>query len=411
MIYTEEQKEIIYSNQDNIIVDSKAGSGKTSTLKAYAKENFHLRILYLVFNKDLRKTFIDKFTLNVDVHTINSFFYASYNGKIKDSYDVLDIQNILKCNLDDAFIILNDLKFFLKTGLNQSKDILKFCNKVIEKNYIWDQDFLLRFCKIDPMFLNYDVIMFDEAQDINPAALQIIEQINPKKVIFIGDVNQSIYGFNNSINVFDIYSDYSKYYLNKTFRFGLEISNHVQSKLDIQISPNEKINSKIVNTPIIGPESYYICRTNFHLFEKALEYAFLDYSVSIPFDWEELESLLLGVFYLKLGVNKSLPSVLKPFKSFDDFEKAIKMGYKQDLKYIYKIILKYDIHILEYIKIIRNKLSSSKFADISLITAHKSKGLEFMHVEIAPDFRFNNQEERNLYYVAATRAILELKVN
>ena len=59
-------------------------------------------------------------------------------------------------------------------------------------------------------------------------------------------------------------------------------------------------------------------------------------------------------------------------------------------------------------------MTGKKSADVILTTAHKSKGLEFVAVEIADDFKEiekAEEEEINILYVAVTRATHELQLN
>jgi superfamily I DNA/RNA helicase len=97
-------------------------------------------------------------------------------------------------------------------------------------------------------------------------------------------------------------------------------------------------------------------------------------------------------------------------------EDAISEGYHIELSFLVNIINNYDLSIEEYIKILENHLSSPKYSELILITAHKSKGLEFLSVELANDFKEyvseeTSIEEKNLIYVAMSRSIEELKLN
>ena len=407
MKLTTEQFKIIKSKESEIFVKARAGTGKTTTLIEYAKENFNFKILYLVFNKDLRKTSIGRFPINCTIHTINSFAYSFYNKPIKDSYNVIDIINVLNIDEDEAYSLLLDIQIYLRTNTIRNDLVLKFCKEVFNKNYIWDQDFLLKFVDIDVQ--DYDIVMVDEAQDINPVTLDIIYKLNPKKKIFVGDDLQAIYGFRDNINIFEDKTHF--YELTQTFRFGDEIADVINNKFKTNIKGSSNINSKIITESIIGNGSVYISRTNSHLFDKAIEYALLDYKISIPFNMETISSLIESIYYLKLGINNEIKnSEIKHFKTYENFKRKLKLGQNLEFKYLFNLIEKYDICILEYLKLIERKLSSPKHADIVFLTAHKAKGLEFPFVEIGSDFKETSQEERNLLYVAYSRAILELKI-
>jgi superfamily I DNA/RNA helicase len=68
------------------------------------------------------------------------------------------------------------------------------------------------------------------------------------------------------------------------------------------------------------------------------------------------------------------------------------------------------IHLwIKYGRAVLDRLSLAKAwythgSGFKLITAHQSKGLEFEHVMLSNDLRFDDPESANLFYVALTRA-------
>ena len=44
----------------------------------------------------------------------------------------------------------------------------------------------------------YDIVLVDECQDLNPQQIAFLGCIPTKRVVFVGDVNQAIYGFRGS---------------------------------------------------------------------------------------------------------------------------------------------------------------------------------------------------------------------
>lgn len=424
MVLTEEQKEIVFSKKNSISVVSVAGSGKTTTLIEYAKENFEKSILCIMFSKDLRKITKQKMPINCEVHTINSlsFKYSKYkNNIIIENIGVIDIMNMLNINdIDKSFDILNDYISFTNsfetTWTGSGYEIYELLKS---GKYKIDHSFILKEFSMSKeiSLLDYDIIMVDEAQDTNPVMLDIIKKIKHKKEIFVEDPKQAIYGFRQNISILDNIKTEVKFTLSKSFRFGTEISNYVNNLNDIIYGPgqaekiygNEKINSIITEDSLFGLYSAYITRTNAHLFEKAIEYALLGFNICIPFDWVELKESLYNMLYLKLGMrNKINNKLILKYKSYELFKNSIKRGYNVELSYLISIVDKYDIAIIEYINLLEKHLSSSRYADISLITAHKAKGLEFLFVELGSDFKLTNIEERNLIYVAATRGVKEM---
>jgi len=430
MNYTEEQLSVIKSKHKRIRVKSPAGSGKTTTLIGYAKENFEKEILCIMFNRDLRKSTKRKLPINCTVETLNSLAYrnSEYKGRtIVENLTAIDVMNIMGVKeINTAYAILDQYMSFCHSDKNDGEGPgIRFYKKIKEKHVRVDHNFILKEFSLSEAVgeLKFNTIMIDEAQDMNPVMLDIIGKIKHTKEIFIGDPMQNAYGFRDTVSIFDIKGDFKDFQLTKSFRFGEAIAEKVNGagrymygeKFIHSIVGNKEINSKILGKGdiVVGHGAAYITRTNAHLFEKALECALLGVNISIPFDWEELKSNLKDLIFLKIGMREKIsnPIFLK-YKDFGHFKSGIKKRQNVEMAYLVKIIDTYDIAVLEYISLIEQFLSSQKYADIVLTTTHKAKGLEFISVELGSDFKpHGNTEEKNLVYIAMTRAIKELHIN
>lgn len=152
-----EQKEIIQKmNNKNLIIDSVAGSGKTTTNIYIAKHYSNYNILLLTYNAKLKietKTRIQKLGItNLECHSYHSFCVKYY-------YD--------KCFTD------SEIKKIISTNMKSKK------------------------------VFTYDIIILDEAQDITNLYYELICKINLDnklyaKICLLGDKYQSIYDFNNA---------------------------------------------------------------------------------------------------------------------------------------------------------------------------------------------------------------------
>jgi superfamily I DNA/RNA helicase len=86
-----------------------------------------------------------------------------------------------------------------------------------------------------------------------------------------------------------------------------------------------------------------------------------------------------------------------------------------DIKPILKLIDLYGRERL--LNILESTTESAEEADITITTAHKSKGLEWSKVRLANDFKIPNEginpttEETNILYVAASRPLHQLDVS
>lgn len=445
MILNAEQLTAIYKDQDIIILKANAGSGKTTTLIGYAESNINSDILYIVFSKNMRKESKKKFPSNTEVHTIDSLAYKhtkSIFGHRKviselSTKQIIDFVPSLKSkyktnrigSINDAINFNNAFNsFLLNNESNTHPDIYNLYLRLINKDSTLPitHSIILKYFSstFDMSLLKFDHVLIDEAQDTNQQMLEIINKISGKK-FYVGDPKQSIYGFRNTINIFNKYKDIEQCSLSGSFRFGENIAKYISDKTsiaykeDFNITGLSEIKGEIIvsEKQIEGPYAAYITRTNAHLFDKAFESSEQNLKVSIPFDWDELKSLITNAFYLKIGlINKiNVNSIFSKYESFEVLLEISKSGGDQEITFIINILEKYGIGILDKLSKLEQNLSAPKYADIIYITAHKSKGLEFYSVEIGSDFKkyeYKTEiEEKNLIYVAMTRAMEVLKVN
>jgi hypothetical protein len=195
-----EQKNIIekIKNDKNIIVNSVAGSGKTTTNLYLAINNLNSKILLLTYNSKLKietREKVKKLCLeNLEVHSYHSFCVKYYDPKC---FTDTNIKNILT--------------------LSKKKKI----------NF------------------NFDIIILDEAQDITNIYYELVCKIyydnNKKaKICLLGDMYQSIYDFNDAderyikyANILFNFNDYlwEKCDLLTTFRCSDKICNFVNNCL------------------------------------------------------------------------------------------------------------------------------------------------------------------------------------
>lgn len=160
MNISEEQRIVVDKIQlnYNVVVDSVAGSGKTTCSMFIAKHLSDMKILLLTYNSKLkfetRQRVISEGINNVEVHSYHSFCVRHYNNN---------------CFTD------SEMRELLKPEI---KPIESFC---------------------------YDLVIVDEAQDMTPLYYQLVYKLcshnkrgNKTQLCVFGDRNQSIFGFNHS---------------------------------------------------------------------------------------------------------------------------------------------------------------------------------------------------------------------
>ena len=483
-IPTEEQLEIVKQsiNRQCLKIDALAGSSKTSTLVLVAN-NLPVRSLYLAFNKTMCEEAKGKFPPHVKVRTSHSLAYrevgCEYQHKLTRPYG--EYKNVLGTgseiarafrlapfkvnkdkvitsaamghaikstvnnfeysadrNISEKHVSLVEVKPYLhlkefKLSEYRSK-ILKFAKKLWDKRKDICDDTLIThdtYMKIfqlsNPLLSDYEVIYLDEGQDSSMCVLDLFSRQTCKKII-VGDNLQSIYQFRKAINALQKL-DWSECKLTKSFRFGqdvADIANGIALNEDMRVFINmkgyERKHTEVVESlpSNIKDGVCYIYRTNAALLEKSLELLEEGKKIAIHVDITDFVSKVNSVVALMTGDKKNVKHAdILIYNSWEDLKEDASFQ-KGELQRIVKIVASGEhtrvLRLLKEYKPVKNP-------DVMLITAHKSKGLEFNTVVIGDDFEplceneqtgkveYVSDAERNLLYVACTRAIELLVIN
>lgn len=460
MNFTDQQNEIFNSKEQITLVKAYAGSGKTTTLVEFAKRHLDKKILYIAFNSSVVENAKKKFPKNVTVSTLHGLAYkefgAVYAEKLNRPLKISTILSFLELernsyNIGLSKIIIETINNFNNSNYLKLTDAIplktKYNTNVIEELFtrVWleminntnnfpiTHDTYLKLFHLSDPVLNYDYILFDEAQDANPVIVDIIlkqiRKIN-SKILVVGDNHQSIYSFKNAINSLNKFNHKKEYYLNKSFRFGDNIAKYVNSILkvlkgetiDLIGSDHEDF---IVENFQKDEKFAIISRTNACLFLKAIQAIENNKKIHFISGFRKYNFYsVLDVDYLAQGkLNKINDLTIKDYGNYQNFVHEAEVTQDKELIFLKKIVDKYKGKIADIFKKIEESIVSEKEADIIFTTAHKAKGLQFDNVFLCNDFTSfidNNGEmivknwsveEINILYVASSRAIYKLKPN
>lgn len=280
-------------------------------------------------------------------------------------------------------------------------------------------------------YMPYDVILLDEAQDINPATADVV--LNQKCArVLVGDVHQQIYSFRGADNILAKIKAQHQFYLTQSFRFGDKIG-RIGS---LVLNTFKKEARKVVGRNGVGElrpvdtEKKYtiITRTNSHLFGRAVglyEEKRLGFIGGVQgYKFEDI----LDTYFLWSEQRENIKDAyIRSFKSFKEMEKFAEDLDDLELKSRIKVVNEYQNRIPGLIHDITTQAVDINVADVILTTGHKAKGLEFDQVQMGDDFPIlvkenpeNGKEylvkdlaadEYNLIYVACTRAITRLDLS
>jgi hypothetical protein len=270
----------------------------------------------------------------------------------------------------------------------------------------------------EPDLSGYDVLYLDEGQDTNECVLDIVLRQTKPKIVVVGDEFQQIYQWRGSVNAMGKLP-FVETFLTQSFRFGQAIADLA----NVVLSQNGTVTNIRGWEQCESTTAYYheqgeidgcytiLYRTNMMLVLDAVELIQEGRKVNLEIDVSDFVKLLESAVELKNGNMKGVKhEEMLPYESWSDFYKEVS-GTGGELGRVFNIIDSGDVFkVLGMLRMQHNTDSP----EIILTTAHKSKGREWDIVYLASDFpsNWNNKgewvglrdEERNLLYVAVTRA-------
>lgn len=474
MSRTAQQQHVIdtVKREDVSIVKVKAvaGAGKTFTLVEIAKELQPTTGLYLAYNKAIADEATQKFKgTNMQCSTIHSLAYNAVVRQQGLKVGFFGVRNVVpsttpyttKCEvvdtLEDFFLSeYTDINKYLN-DVDVDTDIEQLCldnlNKMANGEIHCGHSFYL---KLYHIFItngtipvpDVDVLMADEFGDITGLTLDIFMKIKAKKKIAVGDPLQNIYSFNKTINAFyhlegiGVSAD-----LTESFRvsspIAKDIENFVRAYMDTGFQFKGREYPKDAEIVTKG----YIARNNSGLLEEMFR---LKSELTRFHTTRKIDTILeLPLILANLGNGRPVEGF--KYKHIEKLRKEYEGSSLLQKRYpsVNRYVMKMnddDIELKSAFSVVMNhgprELNSlAKYArecaklkcNLTLTTAHSSKGLEFSEVEIAPDLnestnkaiydlqlirlensarrdrRMNKiEEELRLYYVACSRAMLKL---
>ena len=292
-----QQKTAIESAANRIIIDASAGTGKTSTIIAAAEANKSGSTILITFTNRAADEMKARLSYKpTHVGTIHSFAYREllklakqYNFRIRLLKEP-SIRKIIKLIFDEndfgiyvsnvilgeAFhAIVNDATEFDARKTKLFYEVKKLYQKYKEQNQLFDMTdtpkYLLNKLKNYNITLNYDLVLVDEAQDLDETQYELIQLLG-RRTIVIGDPRQSIYIFRGATReIFQKFIDngYEHHTLDINYRSKQEIIDNS----GIQLSCERGTGGQVINnTKILDYGPQILCRTNHEVEQIAKVY-------------------------------------------------------------------------------------------------------------------------------------------
>jgi superfamily I DNA/RNA helicase len=451
--WTQEQEEIIqydWKDGNRVVVNAFAGTGKTFTiLEHIANTPPDQKVLYLAFNNKVvadvsqRVSFGDQAIFQT-YHRMALDFVQQKLGIFGDiqvqSHIVLDeeiwkhlpqsddlwkllVAETLECYFKDEFalepsvehaqVVLHSVSERKKIQLSDTY-AMELCNQTRKtwemikqsSNYLTFSGIIKWFCSCgqesrDWIKLKCTRIIIDESQDIQAVFMQWLLSLTDMPIMFVGDMHQSIYGWNGAKNAMMAASHQSRmFHLSRSFRFGSEVALLATKLLHAiqEIAPSQKIIGNednittihtidypisIVPTILLHTPCVVLCRSNVGILE-CVSRCLLQPSLQICIegDLKKAASKIEQLLFLSEQERDSLLENIEAIQK----ENHIQSGQS--------LLTEEEKTVMDGLRMIRrlgvsaaNELVKRKEGQkVSICTVHAAKGLEWDHVFLWNDF-------------------------
>lgn len=444
------EQDAILAIDANLKVNAVAGSGKTTTIVAYAKSRpIDAKILYLAFNQTVKQEAIHRFQTaglnNVTVETAHSlaFRYIVRRGGYQlkhNGYAIPEIVNILElsssmpiqrayifahhidkllrlyCNSSvksaddlDYQALLNDdkAKAFVNANYSEIVDYTRtFIRKMNQADIEITHDFYLKKFQLIKPNLPFDYIFFDEGQDASSVMLDIFLQ-QPAKKMIVGDLHQQIYSWRHAVNALES-TDFKTFPLTQSFRFHADIALLAESILEWKsyLHIKDDLTIKGIGTTHNQHQKIVLGRTNLGLLREAIRYIhdpsltgsiYFEGSINAYTHTDEGTSLY-DVVNLHLGkIDKIHNPMIRSFESLEALEEYAEETNDAQLKMMIELVRLYGAKIFGVMKKLKDRLVAKEDKDTANLlfsTVHRSKGLEYDEVYLVEDFITEDEVKR-----------------
>lgn len=457
---TPEQAAIIGWSGTKLVVRAFAGTGKTFTLVRFALANPDSRMLYLAYNRAVRDEAEQKFPFNVECKTSHQLawpnFGRHYQQRLTGNLRITDVArqlntrhwslarvatmtlNAFLCSADSEFGTQHLPDENARSGLSSEK-ILAAAQLLWRESVRQDgvfpvtHDVYLKLYQLSEPDLGkrWQTVLFDEGQDANPVtqALVLSQRCN---VVMVGDRHQQIYRFRGAENALDAeqLADAEQLCLTHSFRFGPGVARVANMLLKRQgetlpLVGNGGEDNVVASLPEQDKSTHIavLSRTVAGVIGRALEASLAGKKVYwvggiAGYKTDELEDLYW--FSADMPERMQSPLLAREYRNFEEFESVARATKDAEMNQGLRLLDQY-FPLPQKLQVIReHAVTDESQAQVTVSTAHRSKGLEWPVVMLNDDFAditdplmvdSERTDETNLLYVAVTRAQQTLVLN
>jgi len=320
---------------------------------------------------------------------------------------------------------------------------VRHLNLMMEGDIEASHDFYLKYFHLllasgDLEYDELDLLMLDEAGDLNEVTLEIFKLLPARRKILVGDAMQNIFAFNHTINCFDVMKNQGTLFtMTQSFRVSKQIAASIQSFANINIDPTMQflgVDSPIPKTPTTA----FISRTNAGLISQLMTLNRHHTPYTLVRAADTIFKPVLSIMKLTFKGFIGDPSFKHLQQDVDEYflDDDLKIQFRTPLMYL-KHLHEDDISLQNAIALIQRygaeeitscyneaKSHEKTKTDYLVGTAHSFKGLEADFVSLSDDMNHalskifdqlpdnfcpqslpqEMKSEIYLYYVACSRA-------
>lgn len=399
----------VQANPGLTMIDAKAGAGKTTMLVEISKTLNPSSALYLAYNKSVATEASRKFPKSVHCCTTHSLAYKPTVIEHKFKLGTFTPRHVTeKMSYDLKEEIVYALKEFC---LSSYTSISEFCTSSGYTDHV--QSLLIKYASLmqtgkqectheyylkyfhillaegSLVYPNFDLIMLDEAGDLNEVTLEIFKLLPATRKIMVGDPYQNIYSFNHTINCFEAMKGRGvSLPMSQSFRVSEAIAERVEKFGRKYLNPDFTFSGVPITDTTIKSRAY-IARTNAYLISHMFKLNESKIPYSLARSAKQIFELPLALCSLKPRGFISVPAYKHLQDDVDTYyaHPELAMEYKSLFGYI-RNVHSDDKQLVNTINLIQRHTRAGiincyeearkhEKADQSLLlgTAHSMKGL------------------------------------
>lgn len=474
---SDQQLAIIHSTSDFVVGQAFAGTGKSTTGVGYTVAHPDERTLVLCFNRANAIEANQKYPKNnVTVSTTHAlahrFLSQKQKARVTHRYSPVTLKDeipfvggnnnyhtaaIVHSILNEFFVSDDDSicehhannaaqqhyasRVAIAQGLEMAERLWQAMNTdektsamITNTNAVSiPHDAYLKIFALSGRQLDFDTIIFDEAQDCNPVMRDLLlkQYAQGKKIVMLGDRHQAIYEFRGAINAMENLPETAQVLpLTESWRFGERTAHIANAILGDLKGERLKIQGRGVDKEFDkNAPCAYLARTNAALIAKGVSLIGSKIHWVGGIDGYRI-NILNDAWHLRCSRSDLVtdPYIRRHFKDWTNILEAAEFDH--EMKILKELVEDYAESIPNITSSLRAQaVTDPEQAEHILTTAHKSKGLEWPFVRLAEDYQdvfiraedwlakrtddeveFPEQDV-NLMYVAATRALHRLQAN